>query len=572
MISEKNTFERLVSQISSDERQQLLDKMRHYEGNPDTCSVESARRPEMCADDTAIDDGLKNESVIYRFILWFRALFGSTTVQQLYNSDRIMALFRKINREYPGLIDYRGALLLSVFYEKLAELKKAADFLKPYLSAVYENVGAFYVYLGDFVAPEITKEMNTSVDPRNLAFDREITGELRASLVRRMDEVIKSLPGEKRAFLYSLASSVEWLYQFTRLPFERLISAFSNGISDSQVARFESVSGELDAFAKILCNGKAIPPEALETVFLFTSKTVVPSDSHAKDDDARAKEFMDKVTFFMTMIHMFVTTVPLRYINKVVYNNITWQPEQFSGAEDWFVKYKEQWKRLFDQQWERWLKERKINFLNTQIRSNFGIDKVPLLPDRPWAKIWGGVTFHFENTGGFLYWFVANVQDTAQAPLKALLLEGQFVNNENRSEFANTLNELSEISSSMYDFAEDVSSVGQTGLVFEKLASERLRTLSAQAKIDTLIIQNENCIKRNKDKFCNCARSVLNIMAGVFREGRDTRYDGIQNLASIQAGKNAAFREALMKSRAAFASALDILKSLEQIDMPSAGA
>jgi hypothetical protein len=567
------TFERLVSLISEDERKALLEKMRPLEGDPDARVLESGKDPTMNADEIVLEENIKQESIFYRLILWLRSILTSTSKEQLYNDDKIMALFRKLNKEYPGLVDYKGALLLGIFYEKLLELKKAADFFRPYLAAIYENIGGFYVFLGSIVVPEVTQRMNSEVDPMRLPLDREVTGELRASFLRKMEEIIKELPSHRRSYLYQCAVSVDWLWQFTKLPFERFVSAFASGLSDSQVARFETVTSELNSFSKILCNGKSMPTEAFESIFLFSAKKMVPNSSEAKDDDSRAKEFMDKANSYFAVIHMFINSVPLRYVNKVVFNNIQWQPDQFSGAEDWFAKYKDQWKKLFDDQWSSWLKEKKRAGLNKQLKDNFGIDSIPLLPVRPWANMWGtGVDFHFENTAGFLWWFVSKKQNEVVEPLKILLLEGQFVNKENRAEFANALNELSQISSRMYDFEEDLSDKGQTGLVFEKLASDHLRTLAAQSKIDTLIIEKEASIKSTKNSFCNQARSVLNILNGVFAEKKDTRYDGIHNLASIQGGQNASFRASLMQSQKVFASALDVLKELEQIDMPNNGA
>ncbi len=565
------TFESLVSLLSEDERKALLEKMRPLEGDPDARVLESDKDPSMNADEIEIGESLKREPLLYRFILWLRSILASTTSEQLYNDDKISALYKKLNREYPGLLDYRGALLLGIFHEKLLELKKAAEFFKPYLDVIYENIGGFYVFLGSLVVPEVTQSMNSEVDPTGLPLDREVTAELRSSFLRKMEEIIKEIPPHRRGYLYQCAISVDWLYQFTKLPFERFVGAFSNGLSDSQVARFESVTSELNAFAKILCNGKSMPTEAFESIYLFSAKKMIPNSSEAKDDDSRAKEFMDKATGFMTIIHMFINSVPLRYVNKVVYNNIQWQPDQFTGAEDWFARYKDQWKKLFDEQWNRWLKEKRKAGLNKRLKDNFGIDKVPLLPDRPWANLWGGVPFHYESTAGFLNWFIAKKQHEVIDPLKILLLEGQFVNKENRAEFANTLNDLSQISSEMYSLSEDLSPKGQTGLIFEKLASERLRTLAAQSKIETIIVEKEALVKARKNSFCNCARSVLNILNGIFAEKKDTRYDGIQNLASIQGGNNAAFRSRLMKCQEVFAAALDVLKELEQIDIPPAG-
>lgn len=566
--NERTNFDNLVSQMSSEERKELLAKMRPFEADPEINSLQSVKNPSMLAEDVKIDEGLRRESLLYRIILWLRAIFSSTTVEQLYNDDKIMTLYRKINQEYPGLLDYKGKLLLGIFYEKLVDLKRAADFFRPYLDEIYKNIGAFYVYLGSFLAPKVTEDMNNDVDPNNLGLEREVTIELRTSFLRKMDDIIKGIPSDQRVALYNCASSVEWLYQFSRLPFERFISSFSSGITDSQVARFETVSSELNSFAKILCNGKTVPSEALESIYLYSAKRIVTMDSVATDDESRAKEFMDKASSCMTIIHMFVTTVPLRYVNKIIYGNIQWTCEQFAGAEDWFLKYKEHWKKLFDDQWDQWLKAKRKSEMNSQLKANFGIDEIPLFPHRPWADMWGGIAFHFENTAGFLYWFTANKMHSSSEPLKTLLLEGQFVNDENRQEFADTLNTLDYVSTSMYNMAQNISPSGQTGMVFEKLSADRMRTIPAQQRIDSLMLEHETNIQKIKDDFCKCARSIRNILGGVFSEIKDTRYDGIQNLASIQGNNNANFRAKLMESKSVFDSALEILKELERIDSP----
>lgn len=566
--NERTNFDNLVSQMSSDERKELLTKMRPLEADPEVNSLQSVKNPSLPADVTKIDEGLRKEAFFYRIILWLRSIFSSTSVEKLYNDDKIMTLYRRINQEYPGLLDYKGKLLLGIFYEKLLDLKKAADFFRPYLDDIYKNIGAFYVYLGSFLAPKVTEDMNNDVDPNNFGLEREVTVELRTSLLRKMDDIIKGIPSDQRTALYNCASSVEWLYQFSRLPFDRFISSFSSDITDSQMARFESVSSELNSFAKILCNGKTVPSEALESIYLYSAKRIIPVESVATDDESRAKEFMDKASSCMMIIHMFVTTVPLRYVNKIVYGNIQWTCEQFSGAEDWFLKYKEHWKKLFDDQWEQWLKAKRKNEMNSQLKANFGIDEIPLLPHRPWADMWGGITFHFENTAGFLYWFTAKKMLSSSEPLKTLLLEGQFISNENRQEFADTLNSLDNISASMYNMAQNISPSGQTGMVFEKLAADRMRTIPAQQRIDSLMLEHETNIQNIKNDFCNCARSIRNILGGVFSETKDTRYDGIQNLASIQGNNNANFRAKLMESKNVFESALEILKELERIDTP----
>ncbi len=157
---------------------------------------------------------------------------------------------------------------------------------------------------------------------------------------------------------------------------------------------------------------------------------------------------------------------------------------------------------------------------------------------------------------------------SASDPLKTLLLEGQFVNKENKVEFSETLNSLDEASSAMYDMAESISRTGQAGLVFDKLAADHLRTLPAQSKIDSLMMEQETKVQKIRDTFCSCVRSMKKILDGVFGEKRDSVYEGISNLASIRGGDNAEFRAKVLESQRLFEAAFSILKELEQIDVP----
>lgn len=271
MAEEKKsgTFDRLVSSISDSERKILLDKMHALAGDPTTQEMESEDREES-GDLISIEDKLKAESIFYRLFVWLRSVFTNSTKEDVYNQDQVMSLFRKVDHSYPGLLDYKSGYLLSIFYQKLGELKVAAEFFRPYLEAAYENPGAFYVFLGSLICPEVTQEMDAQVDPYSLPLTREVTGELRSSFLRKMEEIIKNIPSHKRSYMYTCVTTIEWFYQLLKLPFDRFKNSFAQGIVDSYCCKFEVCSSELSAFAKVLCNGGPVPEEAITSLYLFS--------------------------------------------------------------------------------------------------------------------------------------------------------------------------------------------------------------------------------------------------------------------------------------------------------------
>ena len=83
---------------------------------------------------------------------------------------------------------------------------------------------------------------------------------------KEMEEILKSIPSNKRSYMYSCVTSIEWFYQLSKLPFDRFKNSFAQGIVDSYCCKFEVCSSELSSFARILCNGSGVPEEAITSL------------------------------------------------------------------------------------------------------------------------------------------------------------------------------------------------------------------------------------------------------------------------------------------------------------------
>lgn len=564
--NEKSTFDRLVSSISESERNILLTKIHSLVGDPTTQEFNSDDK-DLKNDFQSIDDRLKAESIFYRFFLWLRSIFTNSSKEEIYNQDKVLFLFRKLDRSYAGLIDYKNGYLLNVFYQKLVELKSAVDFFKPYFDLIYENIGSYYVFLGSIIFPEITQRMDKEVDPYNLSFDREVTSELRSSLLRKIEEILREMPSHRRSYMYSCLTVVEWFYQLTKLPFDRLRNSFFLNHANEFVCKFEVVSNELNLFAQVLCNGGIVSEEVISSLYLFSVNKIIPIDSEANDDEARLKEFMDKAMANISMIHMFVKTVPMRSICRIIFNNVQWYPMNFIGVEDWFIKYKEQWRRLFDEKWNNWLVDKKKVKIKMQLFNTFELSDLPLMEHRPWVTLWEGVPFHFEYTAGFLCWFFEKKYNEYVQPLKSLLLEGMFENKDNRQEFATALNDLAQLHNDVYSILEELSPSGSVGLIFDKILSNHLKTLQAQGKIESTMLNLESHFQSVKKTFCDDCRIISKVVGAILGNTSDTRYDGILNLGVIKSSSELSYIDELSNSLEKFNNALELIKELESVDI-----
>jgi len=563
---QKNSFDQLVAGISAEERQFLLDKLRQT--GTDTASQTMEMAADDIPDDRSVQIRIKSESILYRFILWLRSVFARESQEDLYNADLILDLARKLNRVHPGLVDYQHELLQSVFYEKLRELKECADFFKPYMAAMNDDQGAFYVFLSTFIAPEIAENIAKEADPYAIPFDRQLTNELRTSLIRKLEAASRDIsPGAKQA-LYSAVRSIEWLRQLTALPYIHFLTQFTAIVSDSYTCPFSNAETDFPAFARVLSNGVPVANEALEALFLFPQRKASSSLDIDSDNEKALREFLKKSISTFSMIQMFITTVPVFTVGRIIFNDYNWQTDSFGGAEDWGVKFREQWKKLFDERWEAWLRDRKKNQLALGLSTNFGLKEFPELPFRPWASLWGGIPFRCEMTAGFLAWFNTNQYSSVMYVLNTIMLEGVFINSENRTEFSEAVNDFAAANQKIDQFVASLSPQGSLGTAFDKIASEHIRSLKGQARIDSLILNAETGIHEIDISFCKQCRIIENVFHGILDASKDSRYESLQNLMSIRGHENRAFRDKMAAARKTLRNAQQLLAEIEPLDLP----
>lgn len=561
----RGSFDELVAGISSDERKYLLAKINQNREHSFPL-VQPAREE---TDGFTLDIKLNSESFLYKLFLWIRSLVSKKHRLEIYNNDLIRTLARKINKNHPGIVDMQNGLILSLFYEKLKELKNAADFFKPYFNIFNENPGKFYVFMSTFIAPEIASSINAEADPYSVPFEKEGTKEVRSSLLKKLEGILKDIPQKSRAVMYDAVKSLNWLKRFSELPYMHFLAQFTAIVSENYTCPFTNAQTDFNALASVLSDARSIPNEALEALFLFPQRKGGATVELDQDTEKSMREFLSKSAAGISMVQMFISTVPFFALGKVIFSDYDWQIETFGGAEDWFVKFKEEWKIVFDERWESWLRDRKKSQLADVLMEKFGILSFPELPYRPWANLWGGVPFRCEMTGGFLYWFATVKYEEVMGVLNVLVLEGVFLNNDNRAEFSEAMNKFAEINHQVQLFGESLNEKGSVGSVFAKLIADHVRTLKGQNMVNSIILNAETSVRGWESSFCDCCRTIEKVLAGILDDEKtDKKYESIQNLMTIKGRENRAYRDNLQAEREVLLESRRILAEIEPLDLP----
>ena len=558
----KSSFDRLVAGLNAEDRLAMLNRINQM----DSQAVQLTAETVDSETNLSLQKKLQNESFIYKFILWLRALFDKKTVEQLYGQDLISNISRKINNRYPGTIDQRIKSLDYIFYERLLTLKEAADFFKVYFTYIEEAPGDFYVFLSSFVAPELAEKINAQADPFMFPFSKPITPELRTDLAKKLDELLQNMDRDTKANMYSAVSSANWLNKFCMLQYLHFISQFTNIMGNAYTCPYSNALMDFNELANVFANIQPVENEVLEAIFLFSQRKHLTTNAQDKDIEKAVKEFMTKAIAFLGTIKSFMNNVPIKNLGRVVNNDFNWQPGNIEGAEAWFPAFRSHWRKIQDIRWNDFAREQKKQMLSENLKFDFGLDEFPTMEYRPWLKLWNRIPFNRELTGGFLSWFCTEHYDKVIPDLNFVAMEGVFYKSENRTEYSEGLNNFSNANVMMLELLHKLAPEGEYGRLFDDFATNRVHNFQVQNQIESMMTQIEDTVKEAISLFGKGARTIERVFYGFFEEQKDGIHESLQNITTIRGRDNRRFLDSLISTRQLLKKTLSYISELEPID------
>lgn len=559
----RTAFDRLVAGMTSEERSSMLEKIKQ-----DSVSVVQFIETENQVPEKSLSLHLrfKEESFFYRFFLWLRGIIEKRSSEKIYNEDVIASMARRLNRDHPGIVNHRNGLLDTVFYEHLKALKSASDFFKPYFAIIDDSPGDFYVFLSSFVAPELSEKINSEADPFSLDYSAEPTNDTRAMLLKNLDNILKNIDAGSKRDMYTAVSSVNWLRQFTRLPYIHFTSQFTNLTGSNYTCPYRNAVNDYAAFAAVFTNILPVKSEVLEAMLMFSQKKDLTKNAQDKDIERTVKEFLSKTNQYFASIQSFISSVPILKTGKIINADYDWLPGNIEGVEAWFPNFRSHWRKIIDVRWGDWLRERKKKNLENYLKNDFGLSEFPVLTYRPWQALWMRVPFSCELTGGFMSWFSENAYDDMIQTLNEVMMEGVFVRNENRIEYSEGLNLFVQSVSQIRELTDRLAPEGEFGALFDEFATSRLRSFQVQNQIDSMMATTEGEIKDSVRKFSKGSRMMDKCLNGILSDEKDGVHDGLQNLGTIKGSQNRAWKDRLRKIWETLKKAQFYISELEPID------
>ena len=566
-----STFDNLVVGISTSEREQMLDKMQKGKsvGSGQINGLEQAAGEGDSEGD--LNSQFKKQSFFRQIFLWLLATITNSSIDDVFNKYLVNGIAKSIEKEYPGIIDHKRKALIQGFYDKLVQLKKSADFFLPSVQAYEEDPDSFYILLGYIIMPNVGANIEKVADPYMYSFQKVITKEMRASLITKMEGVLDEIPMQKKNEVYACVRCVEWLKQFVKIPFGRMISRFYKSEVSSKETLYAQIKADFPEFAKVMCNYVPITDELIQTLYMYSEHKGLVSGFETLDQVAQAgTDFVNSAAGEFAAIKTFAQTVPMFNLSKVVFENSLYFPEAYGGGEDWLIRYRAKWKTLFDQRWEQWNRDYKKEKIKEKIKGYFEMMDFPMFPFRPWAKFADSTaSFHFDLTIGFINGFMKNVYKLYLPPLNTAAVEGEFALRQNRLEYTDTFNLFSTVLDKLDVFANQLSAGGEFGLKFASYDGVENYGKGNMQELNSIMESVNDCAREIVNAFGKACRSMVDLISGMLGEKVTPYYGPLTNIAKISGHDNKKFRERLGQVRNGIQHAYEVVQEIEPLDSAS---
>jgi hypothetical protein len=556
---------RLVSELSVEERQNLLEKLKGQSNlSPEPLYGAQDEGPQV-----TFEEQYAKLPWYYHLYYFIVGLFKSRPPLKIFEDSQVAKLGREIETLAPGLYDYQKAHLLGEFCKTVTDLKEAARFFFSALDvSVNRDKGGFYAFLGSLEMGEVHRRLQNETDPVGIAEKSPEASEteLRQTAFRIMEEAFAGINENQRNNMYNNARSLVCLKELSAFLFDRVIMAF--GFENSAEGRHCSVNvvrellGSLNNILFSLQN----PPSLvlLESLFIFILQE--KTGEQGFDINRELQGLLSKAENSLVTIRDFNKQVPLTLILRCANRDMSLSPKQISGGEDWFLVYREYWKRHIEAQFADYMRDRRHRDLLNSFRYFLKGTNLKILDNVVSDANPDGLPIREAFALSFLLTFYTAVfLNDINKILRPILIDGDFYKRENRTGFTESYNDLMKLENDIKKFEANISPSGDYGKRYT-MAKQDMSSLPVKRRKVQIVLEDATRDAREIiDRTRDAIHLMINILNGILKNGSDEKYDTLANLDKL-AGKGPVFINGMNDSIQKLKQTLQLIDDIEMME------
>ena len=565
MNPQVSTFDKLVDSLSTEEAQTMLAQIAENMKMSEDIQTDSKTEPLLINTQLRKNIRINDEPFFIRLWLRLKSFFKSVPIETVYEEELIWRLGKDLQHNYKQYINIKENLFTNDFYELLRELRKTQLFFTALLSAYDTDKGNFYLLVSSFVAPDVYLKLMYNTDPFSCVSSSQASTNLRAELLKKIDESFSLMTTDYKTGMYQAASAIEWMRCFCDLPIDKAVLRFTVNPSIEPSCSVYLLSAEINMLASVLSTAKPIPDVVLQALFLLSKQDKL--NDKTVNMNQESGEFISQASHALEAIKEFSVKIPVLALARYALKSIHWEPQRLEGGEDWFQLFKVAWKKRFNERWQLWSSEQKRAQLNRQMLDLLKIERLDPLMYRPWEDSWLVLRFKREFAFNFVSSFFSKLYPSVVQPiLKTLLMEGNFYRRENLAEYTNAFTVLEKQESCISTFESRLSPEGEIGAAFIQLKEKTVASLKSKNSLEALMKNIETEAKQIIVSSQNAFKILIALLNGFIEGNKNSVYAPLLNWLIIQGNDNAAFRKRVEGVKNLLQEVTSILTDADKIE------
>ena len=540
MTQRLSTFDTLVETISTEEAQAMLANIEEsMKSSKDTLSNDSV----LLVDKDIIQSirGVADESFFTRLLLKIRSFFSSTPVEALHEQKLVSKLGKRLQRNYCQYIDIKKKIFLFDFYETLKNLRKAQLFFNPLLSAYEYDKGHLYLLVSSFLIPNTYEKLLKVSDPFTLEDSSATDPRTRSEILKTMESIFSTITAGKKAEIYVCAQAIEWMKRFCNIQLDKILLKFTVNSATDVFCSVDTMGTNLNTLAAVLNAVRPMPRDLLRALFLLSKQDVITSES--TNMGAESTAFVSQALEALNDITYVVTAVPMADCARYASQKIDCISKITCGGEDWFLLFKNTWKKRFGDRWLAWMAYQKKLAIDKKIVDLFKVDELKTLPYRPWEGMWVPLQFKYEFVFNVVNTFFFAFYPSAMHPiLEIILLEGNFCRRENLAEYTSAFTSLEKQNEAIVTFEGKLSPEGQFGQSFHQYKEKSGVSIKNKNNLEILMRDIEIEAKQIVTSSISAINTIIAVLNGILNGEKKDIYAPLNNWAVIQGDRNDLFQ------------------------------
>ena len=561
--SGSSVFDKLVTELSAQERQDLLARVRFSQEIDDSPLREPEPTPE-----SRFDRVYQELGFFERVVLFLRSVLTGKDRVSLVQEFALKRVVRSVNGAAAQYFNVRSMELLEPFFEEIDALKRGVElFRKPLKEALGVHKKDFIAFLAGMELPVVQEHLlNESTPEHHASMITELSDfDLRRALESALHDAFEEISEADRQTMYRDVQLLHWLQSLASYGFERILGRFASEDQD-RTCPGNTLLASLKELSSIL-QRLTIPPSAqlVSSIFLFASREQLQEKEF--DLEGSLQGSMIRARESLSTLRQFNAKVPLNDIIRIIVNDTDWMPPLKGGGEDWFVLFKQFWADRLDERVGGFVLHRNRRHLLQAAIKMLRLAELPYLPHYRSTSEPPVFRPEHEHTIAFLHGFLKQVfTRELNSTVKIFLLDGKFYKDDNRQEFTTAYDHVDQLPERIQRLEQEMGPDGRRGKMLAQISDEHTLPASREKAAASVYIaadkEAEVIVLDGKRHL----RSLQNVLEGILHGHGDDTYDTISNLSQIGGRENRRLLMALRTALGHLAAANEIYGGLIELE------